>query len=251
MFDVLNKGDYVLFNFQASVSLEVTVTLGLVLSTLLVSCAGTLNTSPIRPRVLQQIAICTQPQPVPGKLSFAGLAYGPSHTGQDPTRGAFPSSEEIEADMPTLASLTRYIRIYSSTGSADTIIRVAKAAHICVALGIGLGHNPIENAREMTAGERLTSNSAVHAIIVGNEDDSAETCQRNNYAPTLSKFVPKLAVLSQSRWRIHMPSGYNIVIWRMMSISLPFTSILSGRGYPLICHTIPRSSVYTSQTDFS
>src|SRR5207249_5078986 len=40
---------------------------------------------------------CTQPQPAPGKLSLAGLAYGPSHTGADPNHGVFLSSEEIEA----------------------------------------------------------------------------------------------------------------------------------------------------------
>jgi len=71
--------------------------------------------------------------------------------------------------MPTLASLTRYIRIYSSTGPTDAIIQAASAAHICVALGMELGSDPTSNATEMTAGEQLASNSAVHAIIVGNE----------------------------------------------------------------------------------
>src|SRR6266699_3423225 len=120
--------------------LEVTVTLGLVLSVLLVGCAGALNASSgpsTRPSTDRYS--CTQPQPVPGKLSLAGLAYGPAHTGQDPTRGSFPSSEEVEADMPALASLTHYIRIYSSTGPTDAIIQAASAAHICVALGMELG----------------------------------------------------------------------------------------------------------------
>src|SRR6266567_3334438 len=68
---------------------------------------------------------CTQPPPAPGKISLAGLAYSPSHIGEDPTQGGFPSSEEIEADMLTLAPLTRYIRTYTATGPADEIVQAA------------------------------------------------------------------------------------------------------------------------------
>ncbi len=154
--------------------LEIAATLGFVLGALLVGCSGTPRTSPTpstSPSTgpSHESASCAQPQPAPGKLSLAGLAYGPAHTGQDPTAGVFPSSEEVEADMPTLASLTRYIRTYSSTGAADAIIQAAAAAQVCVASGIELGRDPEVNAREMVAGERLASNSAVHAIIVGNE----------------------------------------------------------------------------------
>ena len=154
--------------------LEITATLGLVFSTLLAGCSGASSTIPSpsassSPRPSHESVPCAQPQPASGKLSLAGFAYGPAHTGQDPTLGAFPSNGEIEADMPTLASITRYIRIYSSTGPADAIIQAAAAAHVCVALGIQLGRDPVANAREMAAGEQLASNSAVHAIIVGNE----------------------------------------------------------------------------------
>ncbi|MGH2493216.1 MAG: glycosyl hydrolase family 17 protein [Ktedonobacteraceae bacterium] len=150
--------------------LEITATLGLVFSTLLVGCSGAARTSPAPSSGPAHITVpCHQPQPAPGKLSLAGLAYGPAHTGQDPTLGAYPSNGEIEADMPTLAALTRYIRTYSSTGPANAIIQAAVAAHVCVASGIQLGSDPAANAKEMAAGERLASNSAVHAIIVGNE----------------------------------------------------------------------------------
>src|SRR5690349_1213715 len=150
--------------------LEVAAMLGLVLSTCLVACSETSRTSSGAPATpVHKSASCAQPQPAPGKLRLAGLAYGAAHTGQDPTRGAFPSREEIEADMPTLASLTGYIRLYSATGSAETIVQAAQKSNLCVALGINLGRDPAENAREMAAGEQLTANSAVHALIVGNE----------------------------------------------------------------------------------
>jgi len=242
--------------------LEVTVTLGLVLSALLVSCAGTLNTSPGTSTLPSTDSdSCTQPQPVPGKLSFAGLAYGPSHTGQDPTRGISPSSEEIEADMPTLASLTRYIRIYSSTGSADTIIRAAKAAHICVALGIGLGHNPIENAREMTAGERLASNSAVHAIIVGNEvlqrGDLSEKQLRSDIEQVRAKLgraVPVTMADTYAQWIQHrdLANAVDFItvhiypFWQGISIDSAIRSL--DQAYTRVKQTFPDKQIVIGET---
>jgi len=117
----------------------------------------------------QGSASCDQPQPAPGKISLAGLAYGPSHAGQDPTQGGFPSGEEIEADMGTLASLTHYIRTYTSVGPASEIVQAAQAAQVCVALGVGLNKDTAANAREIAGAEGLASNSAVRSIIVGNE----------------------------------------------------------------------------------
>lgn len=156
--------------------LEIVVTFGLALSTLLSGCSGASGTSPASgpsvsspTRSSGKSFSCIPPRPAPGKLSLAGLAYGPAHTGQDPTLGVFPSDEEIKADMPTLASLTSYIRTYSSTGAADAIVRAAAAAHVCVASGIQLSSDLVANAKEMAAGERLASNKAVQAIIVGNE----------------------------------------------------------------------------------
>jgi exo-beta-1,3-glucanase (GH17 family) len=122
---------------------------------------------------------CDQPNLVSGKPTFAGLAYSPYHTGQDPTvrvtnsstTGISPSLQEIQADMPTLASLTNYIRIYSSTGPAEMIIKAAQANHICVALGLSLSADRTANTAEIQAGERLavTYKDVVRAIIVGNE----------------------------------------------------------------------------------
>jgi exo-beta-1,3-glucanase (GH17 family) len=112
---------------------------------------------------------CAQPKSASGKPTLAGLAYGPAHTGQNPTVGVFPSDEEIQADLPTLAALTHSIRIYSSTGPARVILQAAQATHVCVALGIWLSHDSVANTTEILAGEQLASSPAVHALIVGNE----------------------------------------------------------------------------------
>lgn len=76
----------------------------------------------------------------------------------------------VAADMPSLARLTNYIRIYSSTGPASEILSAAQAAHLCVSLGIWLGRDAKANAAEIAAGIRLAKSSpAVRSVIVGNE----------------------------------------------------------------------------------
>jgi len=242
--------------------LEVLTALGLVLSVLLVSCTDTLKASPrLSTNPSRDNDSCDQPRPAHNKLSLAGLAYGPSHTGQDPTLGIFPSSEEIEADMPTLASLTRHVRIYSSTGSADTIIRAAKAAHICVDLGIELGHNPIENAREMTAGERLASNSAVHAIIVGNEvlqrGDLSEKQLRSDIEQVRAKLgraVPVTVADTDTQWIQHrdLANAVDFIavhiypFWQGASIDSAIRSL--DQAYTRVKHTFPHKHIVIGET---
>lgn len=115
---------------------------------------------------------CNQPVPAPGPghVTLSGVGYGPYHAGQNPNFFISPSAEEVAADMPTLAAVTNYIRIYSSTGPAAEILRAAQAAHLCVSLGIWLGRDTRANAAEISAGIRLArSTPAVRSVIVGNE----------------------------------------------------------------------------------
>jgi len=238
--------------------LEVATALGLVLGVLLVGCSGTPKASP---SPSQGTASCTQPQPAPGKLSLAGLAYGPSHMGQDPTRGSFPSSEEIEADMPTLASLTHYIRTYSATGPTDAIIQAAEAAHICVALGIGLGSDPVVNTSEMAAGERLASNSAVHAIIVGNEvlqrGDLSEDQLRSDIEQVRAKLgraVPITVADTYAQWIQHRDLANDVdfitvhiyPFWQGVAIDSATQSL--DRAYTQVQQTFPHKQIVIGET---
>lgn len=152
----------------------------LILSPILAACSGpgqsgSLTSSPrssssstASPRFS-----CDQPAAAQGQVTLSGLAYGPYHAGQDPNNAVFPSEEEVAADMPTLASLTHFIRIYSSTGPAEMILQQAEKAQLCVNLGISLGKYATgtaqANAREMASGEQLAANPAVRALTVGNE----------------------------------------------------------------------------------
>ncbi len=108
-------------------------------------------------------------QPASSAHPLAGLAYGPYHLGQDPNYSVYPSAEEVAADIPTLASLTGSIRIYSSLGPARSIVQDAERAQLSVNLGISLGRDAAANKREMAAGMNLMSNPAVSTITVGNE----------------------------------------------------------------------------------
>jgi exo-beta-1,3-glucanase (GH17 family) len=115
---------------------------------------------------------CNQPAPAAalGHVVLSGVGYGPYHAGQNPNLFISPSANEVTADMPTLAALTNYIRIYSSQGPAAEILQAAQAAHLCVALGISLGSHPAANDAEIASGIRLAQHSpAVRSVIVGNE----------------------------------------------------------------------------------
>jgi len=136
---------------------------------------------------------CNQPMPPasgPGRITLAGVGYGPYHAGQDPDLFVSPSGGEVTADMQTLAAMTNYIRIYSSTGPAADIVRAAQAAHVCVSLGMWLGRDARTNAAEISAGIRLARSSpAVRSVIVGNEvlHNCGETYPRISFCRTSAR----------------------------------------------------------------
>src|SRR6266567_3088924 len=247
--------------FQSSLKrlpLATVPTMALVLSLLLAGCS---TQAPKTSHHTSTTSPCTQPEPVPGKLSLAGLAYGPAHTGQNPTVGVSPSNEEVQADMSTLASLTHYIRTYSSTGSADAIIQAAEAAHVCVAAGIELSSDPVANAREMTAGERLASNSAVHATIVGNEvlargDLSEEQLHSDikQVRAKLARAVPITMADTYAQWIRHRDLAKDVdfitvhiyPFWQGISIDSAIRSL--DQAYTRVKQTFPDKQIVIGET---
>jgi len=188
----------------------------LILSPILVSCSWFGSSTPKQTSVSPPSLACDQPKPVPTtwNITLAGLGYGPYHTGQDPNYGISPSEEEVAADIPTLASLTNYIRIYSSLGPADEIIHEAEKTHLCVNVGIWLGKYPKgtaeANAREMAAGEQLASSPVVRSLTVGNEvllrGDMSEgqlIAAIEQVRAHLSRAVPITVADDFSQWLAH------------------------------------------------
>ncbi len=208
----------------------------------------------VRPRVLQQIGI-----PVLSRnLCPANSALQVSPTGlliRDKIQpvGAFPQAKKLrQICQPSH---------YSSTGSADTIIQALKAAHICVALGIELGHNPIENAREMTAGERLASNRAVHAIIVGNEvlqrGDLSENQLRSDIELVRAKrgrAVPVTAADTDTQWLQHRDLAHAVdfitvhiyPFWQGVSIDSAIRSL--DQAYTRVKQAFPDKHIVIGET---
>lgn len=141
---------------------------------LLVGCAGeikpSLQSTPTPTHSLSPTAIaCSHAPSRAGLLKLSGVGYGPYHGEQSPDLNTFPSSEEVQADMATLKSLTNNIRVYSSIGPASEILQAADAKGMKVALGISLNAVPKANDVEIAAGEQLASSKAVSSLIVGNE----------------------------------------------------------------------------------
>lgn len=149
----------------------VLVVLVLTFQVLLAGCNGT--TPPSTPTSVRSLSPtvypCDHASPRTGLLRLSGVGYGPYHDGQSPDLGTFPSSDEVQADMATLKSLTNNIRIYSSIGPASEILQAADAEGMKVALGISLNSVPKENEAQIAAGEQLASSKAVSSLIVGNE----------------------------------------------------------------------------------
>jgi exo-beta-1,3-glucanase (GH17 family) len=163
--------------------------------------------------------------------------------------------------MPTLASLTRYIRTYSSTGSADVIVQSAEAAHVCVALGIGLGRDPVANAREMRAGERLASNSAVRAIVVGNEvlqnKDLSEEQLRSDIRQVRAKLgraVPVTIADTYTEWLQHRDLANDVdfitvhiyPFWQGISIDSAIRFL--DQAYTQVQKTFPNKQIVIGET---
>jgi len=145
------------------------------LTSFLVACSSNTSRPPssdVSTSVSQSTAdpqfACQQKKPAT-ELTLSGLDYGPYRAGENPNYGIFPSAQEIDTDMPTLACLTNEIRIYSSLGSAQQIVRDAEQARMSVNLGIWLGSDTTANAQEIAAGLQLAAYRAVNAVTVGNE----------------------------------------------------------------------------------
>ena len=108
-----------------------------------------------------------------GQPVLAGVSYGPFREGQRPG-GADPSPDQILEDLQILASRWGMIRIYSSRGPAEVILRTIKEQDIPLRLMLGVWiarDDPQANAAEVREGIRLANAfpAQVLAVSVGNE----------------------------------------------------------------------------------
>jgi exo-beta-1,3-glucanase (GH17 family)/cellulose synthase/poly-beta-1,6-N-acetylglucosamine synthase-like glycosyltransferase len=112
-----------------------------------------------------------QKQPAP---DFRGIlpsvSYAPFEGSAHPDVDNIPQIEKIRADLKKLSTVTRAIRLYSSTGGVELVPPIAAEFGLKVTVGAWIDKNSDRNEREIDAAITLAKrNSNVNGIVVGNE----------------------------------------------------------------------------------
>lgn len=111
----------------------------------------------------------------PGGMSggekLNSLSFAPFRPGQSPLTNQFPSAAEVEADLALLAPVTRAIRTYAALEGNYNVPALAARKGLKVWLGIWLGGDRAQNAKEIARGIELANAhpDTVERVIVGNE----------------------------------------------------------------------------------
>ncbi len=110
-------------------------------------------------------------QPAP---DFRGIlpsvSYAPFEGTAHPDVDNIPQVEKIRADLKKLSTMTRAIRLYSSTGGVELVPPIAAEFGLKVTVGAWIDKNSDRNEREIDAAITLAKrNSNVNGVVVGNE----------------------------------------------------------------------------------
>jgi exo-beta-1,3-glucanase (GH17 family)/cellulose synthase/poly-beta-1,6-N-acetylglucosamine synthase-like glycosyltransferase len=98
------------------------------------------------------------------------VSYAPFEGTAHPDVDNIPNVERIRADLKKLSTITRAIRLYSSTGGVELVPPIAAEFGLKVMVGAWIDKNVDRNEREIAAAINLTRrNSNVVGIVVGNE----------------------------------------------------------------------------------
>src|SRR5882724_1017407 len=102
-----------------------------------------------------------------GILPSASYApFEPGHTVAD----SIADSEKIRADLKKLSTLTRAVRLYTSTEGSELVPPIAAEFGLKVTVGAWIDRNVDRNEREvLSAIDLARRNSNVNGIVVGNE----------------------------------------------------------------------------------
>ncbi|WP_407154124.1 glycosyltransferase [Bradyrhizobium sp. STM 3557] len=104
------------------------------------------------------------------------VSYDPHEGIGHPDVDTVASPDRIRADMKKLATITRAIRLYSSTGGIEVVPPIAAEFGLKVMLGAWIDKDPERNEREIQSAINLARrNSNVIGIVVGNETILTDT----------------------------------------------------------------------------
>src|SRR6201982_4233972 len=98
------------------------------------------------------------------------VSYAPFEGTAHPDVDNIPTVERIRADLKKLSTITRAIRLYSSTGGVELVPPIAAEFGLKVTVGAWIDKNSDRNERELDSAINLARrNSNVNGIVVGNE----------------------------------------------------------------------------------
>ena len=98
------------------------------------------------------------------------VSYAPFEGSAHPDVDNIPTIEKIRADLKTLSTMTKAIRLYSSTGGVELVPPIAAEFGLKVTVGAWIDKNSDRNEREIQAAIELARrNSNVIGVVVGNE----------------------------------------------------------------------------------
>jgi exo-beta-1,3-glucanase (GH17 family)/cellulose synthase/poly-beta-1,6-N-acetylglucosamine synthase-like glycosyltransferase len=144
------------------------------------------------------------------------VSYAPFEGTGNPDVDNIPNPERIRADMKKLSTITRAIRLYSSTGGVELVPPIAAEFGLKVTVGAWIDKNADRNEREIAAAIDLARhNSNVNAVVVGNEtiyrgeqkvDDLIELIKRVKKSVN----VPVTTGEIWNIWRDNPQLGYSV-----------------------------------------
>src|SRR5689334_10435016 len=98
--------------------------------------------------------------------SLSYTPFEPGHTVAD----VAADSEKIRADLRKLSTITRAVRLYTSTEGSELVPPIAAEFGMKVMVGAWIGRDENRNSREIEATINLVRrNSNVIGVVVGNE----------------------------------------------------------------------------------
>jgi len=115
-----------------------------------------------------------RPQPIVDSPTekFRCVSYAPFRGSQTPfDRSLVIPRAQIEDDLRRLAERTRCVRTYSVTHGLWQVPEAARAAGVQMLLGIWVGRDPDDNAKELAKAIEVinTNKDVIRAVVVGNE----------------------------------------------------------------------------------
>ncbi len=144
------------------------------------------------------------------------VSYAPFEGTGHPDVDNIPSVEKIRADLKKLSTITRAIRLYSSTGGVELVPPIAAEFGLKVMVGAWIDKNADRNEREIDSAISLARhNSNVIGVVVGNEtiyrgeqkvDDLIELIKRVKKSVN----VPVTTGEIWNIWRDNPQLGYSV-----------------------------------------